>query len=299
MTKKKEEETAVATTAGTEVVIAEGLDYGEDMGRDADAIDNSEIKIPFLKLLQEKSRNIPEGASHGMLLNTATGEFYDGREGVQLITVHRIRRFVEWKPESTGGGIVRKLDEGNDDDAKVIDQCRKDQDFGQYKNPELLAECLANTPQGKAPNLDSVNDIIETVYVWAMLVDNGSFKPVVLSLSKGKIGPWHSWVRMAVNQTIPNSGGQKPPFFAHQIRLGVDDQKDDYGNWKIKITPLINDNYIESLAPMGSAELAASKEMRQAISDGMYKMDESMEVDLEQSATSSTHNTETDGDAPF
>lgn len=281
------EETAVATTAGTAVDIAPQFDYGDDMGQDSDAQDNNEIKVPFLKILQPKSREVekdsPKGAKSGMLLNTATGELYDGTEGIQLLTVYRTRVYVEWRPIDEGGGKVKTYIDDPEIDpegAAIIARCRKEQDFGKWKNPDAVKEKMdAAAKANKVPNLESCNDIVETVYVWCILVDGDVFEPVVLSITSKKLKAWRDWVTMAVNTKIPNSGGRKPPFFAHQVRLSTWQDSNEFGEFtNVVIKPLVNENYLESLAPMGSPELNAAKEMRDLIRDGFYAIDEEAEA---------------------
>lgn len=296
----KKDETSVAVKEETALTV--GMDYGEHMGQDSDAQDNSEIKIPFLKILQggspEVEKQQPSGAKMLDIYNASTGKLYDGTSGVQLIPIHRERKYVEWNPIHLGGGKVASHSEHTPEGKSLIDRCNATQDFGKWKNPDQLQEALDKVAgSGKAPNIKDCNDIIETIYVWALLVEEDeSVQPVVLSVTSTKIKAWKQWIQMALNTVVPNSGGKKPPFFAHQIRLSTVTDTNDYGDFaNIRMTPYVNENYVESLLPADSSLFASALEMKKAINEGMYRLDSESEA----SDRSQPSKAESEEEVPF
>jgi hypothetical protein len=82
----------------------EGL---ENIGREDTA-------LPFLKVLQGLSPEVTRGsdkfireAQTGMFINSLTGELWDGEAGIEVIRVYFDKKFIEWKPRKSGGGLVR------------------------------------------------------------------------------------------------------------------------------------------------------------------------------------------------
>lgn len=102
-----------ALNAKTEGAIA----LPEDLGFIADEHDSftrEDLKLPFLRVLQDMSPQVKkrdpgyiEGAEPGMLLNTGTGELFDGDAGIVVIPVRYMKSVTEWKPRSAGGGFVK------------------------------------------------------------------------------------------------------------------------------------------------------------------------------------------------
>ena len=297
----KGESTAVAEPeeVGTDVVPAgNGLvttNFDVDFSEDSEAQDESEVKIPFLKVLQKESKEVedqqPKGCKAGDLYNSATGEFFDGKEGVHLLTVHRHHGFVEWKPIKEGGGKqgVHELN------SELVNRCKESQDFGKYKNPDDVEMVLALAQkEGKVPNLEACNDITETFTVWAVMVKpDGSLERVVLSLTSTKIKAWRDWIRRALNTKVNN---KKPFFFQHQIRFSTWTDNNDFGDFtNVKIVPLINDNYIDSLAG-NSPELDEAYAFRIDLKNGMYGVD-SLNHEQTEGATSGGDFDSVGGDA--
>ena len=312
MAKKDKEGTEIEVSTGTAVAVE--YDFPEMFPEDQAPIDQSETKVPFLKILQDQSFKgdvkPPEGAKAGDIYNSATGEVFDGEKGVHLVTTFRKKTYVEWAPLKSGQGIQRVYDpytfdadlEGDQkrmaEDRKIIKQIEATQDFGRWKNPEQLEAALQKSRDtGKAPNFDDVSSIIETITLWAVMVkEDGSMKPIVLNLTSTKMKPWKKWVQMALNTEIPNSGGRIAPFLAHQVRLTSVDAVNDFCEFKkVEFKPLINGNYLDSLAKNGSPELEASIKLREGIAERKYQPADDEGEELQETTTPSN----SDEEIPF
>ena len=171
-------------------------------------VSREEYAIPFLIILDGKSRfvkpaeagGIP-GAKAGDLFNTSTNETYDGKIGLDFIPVARDHHFVEWIPKNqdgSGGGFVgiRAVD-----DPLVLELRAK---HGQF---------------GKLPTSDG-HELVETFYLYGIIVQDGSPTPVLLGFSSTQIKKYKSFMTRATNfQYQGPNGPVKPAIFAHMWHL--------------------------------------------------------------------------------
>lgn len=135
---------------------------------------------PFLQILQSGSpvvkRGNPkriEGAEEGMIINTVTGEIFDGDEGVLLIPVYYRQGFVEWTPRDAGGGggagFVAEHAPGNQP--------------ATTRHPVTNRDVASNG-----------NEIADTRYHYALQVlDDGAYEPVILAMSYTGIKKSRKW----------------------------------------------------------------------------------------------------------
>ena len=86
-------------------------DMAEFAGEGMDSIGTEDMQIPFLRILQalspEIQKNDPKfikGASAGDLVNTVTGETWDGDDGVVVIPCGYTMKYLEFMLRDTGGG---------------------------------------------------------------------------------------------------------------------------------------------------------------------------------------------------
>ena len=165
-------------TATTDVAVAEEparkavstqVDYGDDVGAGLEGVTSSEMLIPFLRMIQPTSPQLDptspaydEDAKGGMIVHTASGEFYpalnSGKQafpGVGFIPAFRDTSFTEWVPkvseggQGPSGGGFRGSWDAND---PRIAQMKKEQ--GAYKK--------LKTPDG--------TELVETYSVYGVVV---------------------------------------------------------------------------------------------------------------------------------
>lgn len=139
-------------------------DYGEDSGAGFEGMDSSELKIPFMNLLQalspevsDPSKKIP-GAAPGMFLNTVTRELIPGETGFFFVPCAREHYVVEWVPRKAGGGFVGRHAPTDD----IVLTARR---------------AASERARAKGDNLESMhwvtasgNDLIDTFYLYGLLL---------------------------------------------------------------------------------------------------------------------------------
>lgn len=213
----KAQEVAVKEETQLSTVVVDDYAQYEGVGFENQTADD--YAIPFINMLQALSPKVaedPEKFRAGNLVNTATGEIYDGKKGIVVIPVHTERQYVEWVPVDAGGGFVGVHAVSSD---VVLQAKSKATSFGDLK-----------TPEG--------NDLVETFNVYVMIVDDaGDFSNAVLSFTSSKIKKYKNWMTTAKMIQVKLSDGRKinPPLFAHKYRLAVVSEKNkrnqSYFNW--------------------------------------------------------------------
>jgi hypothetical protein len=150
-----------------------------------------------------------------MILNTVTGEVWDGKKGIAFVPATTQHVYVEWKPRDAGGGFLG-IHEVNSD--LVAHAKAASSEYGKY-----------NTPDG--------NELIETFYVYGIaLDDDGNASEAVLAFSSTKIKKYKGWMTKAKTIQIPLPDGRRipAPLFAHRYRLKTVSEKNNKGqffNW--------------------------------------------------------------------
>lgn len=198
--------------------LAEYGAYADYAGAGFENQTSDDYSIPFLQILQALSPQLQENDSlrQGMILNTVTGEVWDGKKGIAFVPATTQHVYVEWKPRDAGGGFVG-IHEVN---SELVRACVSTQDFGDYK-----------TPDG--------NELIETFYVYGIAIDGDDNScEAVLAFSSSKIKKYKGWMTKAKTIQIPLPDGRRipAPLFAHRYRLKTVSEKNNKGqyfNWDI------------------------------------------------------------------
>ena len=83
-----------------------GVTFEEDASNGFKDMTQDDFALPFLRLLTNTSPEVGEvdGALPGMILNTVTGELYDGKMGIEVIPCAYVRQYIEWAPRGSGSG---------------------------------------------------------------------------------------------------------------------------------------------------------------------------------------------------
>ena len=92
----------VAKKAKQDLAVAE-MDslFEADAGAGVGNLGQEDLALPFLKLLQKANADDFD-AKTGDILNTVTGEIYNGAEGVRVVPCAYQRRWIEWSPMGDG-----------------------------------------------------------------------------------------------------------------------------------------------------------------------------------------------------
>lgn len=265
--------TSIATRAASDVAVVE--DFGADAGKGMENLDAGEYRIPFLRILDPKSPQCAParaggmGAKPGSLFNIATGELYDGEEGIEFIPCHRDHNFVEWKKrgqDGSGGGFVSIHDL---DDPEVL-RLRAEQ--GRFKKLQLRGAD------------DEDHEIAESFYLYGMLIDPyGSLSRVILGFTGMQCKKYTAFVNRydSIKYTVGlDEAGRpvmrKPPLWAHRWLIKTQYEKrgeQSWYGWVIELAARDKDgkedrNSLRSLVPMSDSVYRAGAEFYELINTG-------------------------------
>lgn len=214
---KTESKTTDVAVKEQNTAMAEYGAYADYAGAGFENQTSDDYSIPFLQILQALSPQLQENDSlrQGMILNTVTGEVWDGKKGIAFVPATTQHVYVEWKPRDAGGGFVG-IHEVNSD---LVNHAKAaSAEYGKY-----------STPDG--------NELIETFYVYGIaLDDDGNASEAVLAFSSTKIKKYKGWMTKAKTIQIPLPDGRRipAPLFAHRYRLKTVSEKNNKGqffNW--------------------------------------------------------------------
>jgi len=252
-----ESETALTVkAAGGEVVT---YDYGDNAGKGWEDADQSDFQIPFLNQLQGLSSEVDEGedvyvegAKPGHFLNSVTRQLFT--EEVHLVPILRQRRFVEWTPRDSGGGLVAV----HMPDDPIVGEAIS----------AAAGSLKLKTPEG--------NDLIETYYVYCVLLESpenlDASSIVVLPFTKTKIKRYKGF--MTTLRTA-FKGVDKVPMFAHRLTMKATREKNSSGQtyFNVQLSPSLGDVQA-SMIPSSEAEfLTACRGISDMVEKGSAKID--------------------------
>lgn len=212
----------VATQNPTGGALAEADAYAEYAGSGFENQTTDDYAIPFLSILQALSPQVaedPERFRQGMIVNTVTGEIFDGKKGVAFIPATTQHVWVEWKSRKAGGGFVGIYQINDEFVRKCVDESQK----------RGLPYGTVKTGPGE---LD--NDLIETFYVYGIAVDgDGNVLQAVIAFNSTKIKVYKGWMTKAKTIQIALSDGRRipAPLFAHRYRLSALSEKNNKGQF--------------------------------------------------------------------
>jgi len=189
-------------------------DYAADAGAGFEDVSRDEMLVPFLRILQSNSPQVdPEhgavvqGATQGMLFNTATGQLYDGKVGVVIVPVAREHSFVEFVPRDAGGGFVGIW---SPDDPRLSELRKEQGQFGRL-------------------TLESGNELSETYsfFIDYVAPDN-EVQGAMLAFASTQIKKYKQ-----VTTRLAGLIGQPPkfPIFAHRWRLTTVSEQNKKGKF--------------------------------------------------------------------
>lgn len=216
---KTESKTTDVAVKEQNTAMAEYGAYADYAGAGFENQTSDDYAIPFIQILQALSPQIQENDAlrQGMIINTVTGEAWDGKKGIAFVPAYTQHVYVEWRPREQGGGFVGIHEITSDVVAHAKSQSSE---FGKY-----------HTPEG--------NELIETYYVYGIaLDDDGNASEAVLAFSSSKIKKYKGWMTKARTIQIPLPDGRRfpAPLFAHRYRLKTVSEKNNKGqyfNWDI------------------------------------------------------------------
>jgi len=254
----KKDKTDLAVKNEGQIALAGRYDYGDMAGDGWDNTGQDDFTIPFLSIVQAMSPQVQEteaeyieGAKAGNLLNTASQELFDGKEGVTFVPCYTQHLFVEWKNRQLDGGGFVAIHET--DSQIVKDAKAASKEFGKYTI---------------AVDDGHPHDLVETFYVYGLIVDGEEIiTPCMISFSSTKIKAYKS-IMTPMRQVKGH-----PPLFAFLLKINTVSEKNNkgtYHNFKISFA---NGSAVDSLLPPDHIFVLAGKEFKDQISEGKAKVD--------------------------
>jgi|TARA_R110000868_G_scaffold300295_2_gene560716 hypothetical protein len=189
-------------------------DFEQDANGGFEGMGQEDFALPFLKLLTNTSPEVGEvkGANPGFVMNTVTGELFDGKEGITVIPVAYVRQYIEWAPRGSGGGgaPVNIFPATSD----ILTRTHKE-------------------PGDNKDYLDNGNYIENTANHYVMVInDNGVPEPALISMKSTQLKKSRKWNSMLMStKLMGKSGPYTPPMYSHTYRLTTQAESNDKGKW--------------------------------------------------------------------
>lgn len=232
---------------------------------------SADMVIPFLALMQVGSKQVKAKGSTlraGMLVNSATGESFDGDEGVLIVPAITEHCYVEYKPRGNGGGFVAK----HGINAEIIatakaEAARLERPFG-----KLYADYTPNPADGNKP---MGNELTETFSLYAILCDGTDPTGfVVIPFDSTDIKAYKKWNTGVASFLLPRADGSgkfSPALFSHTVRVTTQENKHPGGDAYNYVMRPANGTIKESLISPKDARYEAGKSLRDLVLQGIAK----------------------------
>lgn len=259
---------------GTDLEI---VDFGDDAGAGMEGARSEELLTPFLGLIQalspqvdQSSPDYQESARPGMLINTMTGQLFDGKTGLDVVPVARDYLYGEWVPRTQGGGFRGTV--GPDD--------------------ERVQRLIRAQGRFKALDTDDGTELVEQFNLFALVapppITEETAEQIVIAFTSTKIGVYKKLFTRIGSLKYPVNGRiVTPPIWAHRWRLTSVGQKNSAGqpffNFQFELaasTPresLIRPNEVLYAMAKGFSELVRSGQAKanfEASGSSAGKMDD-------------------------
>jgi hypothetical protein len=251
-------------------------DFGEDAGAGMEDLRREEFKLPIFRILDAKSPQCKdpaeggiEGARAGMILNTATGEIFDGRKGIGFIPVRRDYNFVEYITINDGKGFVG-IHAPND---PIVLGLLKEQ--GPRKKLKRFDVVVAEAKDGN-PEVRKNTEIVETYYLFGLLlIDEETVIMGVVPFSSTQIPKYQAFITRYDSIKYRNPKGDliKPPLWAHKWHLATRPEKNSKGDFQGWIIRLKEEPPRKSLMRLDDPLYQQGKAYHELIASGAGKVD--------------------------
>jgi len=189
--------------------------FEDDANAGSQNISQEDLALPFLKVLGQLSPEINtrdakyiKGTQPGMILNTVTGEYYDGEKGIQVLPVFYKRQYIEWQDRGESMGAPVAIHEVNSDLLSKVTRDKSNKD--RLPNGNYLENTASHfvVLLGKTPTTALI-----------------SMKATQLKVSR----KWNS-IMMGIKMQGKN-GLFTPPTYSHIYKLNTVQMSNDKGTW--------------------------------------------------------------------
>jgi len=196
----------------TDTPLALAGSFEDDASKGFEGMGQDDFALPFLRLLTSTSPLVAENenARPGMMVNTVTGELYDGKQGITVIPCAYVRQYIEWAPRGKGPGAPINIFPSTSD--VLTKTHRKPGDSKDY--------------------LDNGNYIEATATHFVMLVHEGVGEPALIAMKSTQLKKSRRWnSMMQATKMMGKNGPFTPPMYSHLYKLTTVPESNDKGKW--------------------------------------------------------------------
>lgn len=196
-----------------ETPLALAGSFEADASKGFEGMNQDDFAMPFLRLLTTTSPLVAENeaARPGMVVNTVTGELYDGKQGITVIPCAYVRQYIEWAPRGKGPGAPINIYPSTSD---VLTKT--------YRKPGESKDYLENG-----------NYIEATATHFVMLVNSGGIgEPALIAMKSTQLKKSRRWnSMMQAAKMMGKNGPFTPPMYSHMYKLTTVSESNDKGKW--------------------------------------------------------------------
>lgn len=203
--------TEVATKGTTAVALAS--DFEADAASGFEGMQQDDFALPFLRLLTTTSPEVSENenARPGMILNSVSGQLYDGKKGITVIPCAYVRQYIEWAPRGSGSGAPIQI----------------------YPATSDILSRTHREPGDNKDYLDNGNYIENTANHYVMLInDDGMPEPALIVMKSTQLKKSRKWNSMMQTVKLMGKNGPfTPAMYSQMYRLTTQAESNDKGKW--------------------------------------------------------------------
>ena len=189
--------------------------FEADAGMGMENVGSEDVKIPFLRILQDLSPQVKEGkgeyiqgAKPGMIINSVSKKLYDGRTGINVLRCYYKREFVEWQDRGKGDSAPVATYPANSD---IITKTTRDQ-LGKDRLPS--------------------GNYIEKTASHFVIVTGDSPSTALISMKSTQLKISRKWNSMMSGIKMNGKNGMfTPASFSHIYKLKTTQMSNDKGTW--------------------------------------------------------------------
>ena len=235
--------------------------FEADANKGAQNISQEDLALPFLKVLGQLSPEINsrdakyiKGAQPGMILNTVTGDYYDGEKGINVLPVFYKRQYIEWQDRGASMGAPVAIHEVDSDLLSKVTRDKSNKD--------------------RLPN----GNYLENTASHFVILMGDTPTTALISMKATQLKISRKWNSMMMGIKMQGKSGLfTPPTYSHIYNLKTVQQSNDKGTWfgwdVSKVGP-VQDKSVYDIAKnfaerVGKGEIEAKHGTEETKTDGV------------------------------
>ena len=235
--------------------------FEADANQGAQNISQEDLALPFLKVLGQLSPEINsrdakyiKGAQPGMILNTVTGDYYDGEKGINVLPVFYKRQYIEWQDRGASMGAPVAIHEVDSDLLSKVTRDKSNKD--------------------RLPN----GNYLENTASHFVILMGDTPTTALISMKATQLKISRKWNSMMMGIKMQGKSGLfTPPTYSHIYNLKTVQQSNDKGTWfgwdVSKVGP-VQDKSVYDIAKnfaerVGKGEIEAKHGTEETKTDGV------------------------------